>query len=132
MTLAELVASARTLGPDARRRVEAAGRESVVVTDVTHDSRGVSRGTVFVAIRGKRADGATFAAEAIRRGAVAIVSEQPILDTTVPWLPSTDVRLALSELAAICHGRPSERLTVVGVTGTNGKTTTAYLMASVL
>ena len=133
MTLGALVAAARTLAPDARARVEDAGRSTTVATAVAHDSRAVTRGTVFVAVRGQRADGASFVAEAIRRGAVAIVSETAAPDgVTVPWLRTTDARLALAELAALVSNHPSHELLVVGVTGTNGKTTTTYLLASVL
>ncbi len=132
MTLAELVASARTLAADSRARVEPAGHGDAVVTAVVHDSRAGARGAVFVAIPGQRADGARFANEAIARGAIAVVAEAPAAaDTTVPWLTTTDARLALAELAAIVQGHPSHELTLVGVTGTNGKTTTTYLLASV-
>jgi UDP-N-acetylmuramoyl-L-alanyl-D-glutamate--2,6-diaminopimelate ligase len=132
LTLDALVGASRMLAPGARQRVADAGRGATAVTGVTHDSRAVGPGTVFVAIRGQRADGATFAAEAIKRGALAIVSESPVpASVEVPWLGTTDARLALAELAAIFFSHPSERLTVVGVTGTNGKTTTTYLMASV-
>jgi UDP-N-acetylmuramoyl-L-alanyl-D-glutamate--2,6-diaminopimelate ligase len=132
MTLLELVTSARTLAPDSRTRVERAGRQALRVNGIAHDSRGVSAGTVFVAIRGQRADGAAFAADAARRGAAAVVAETPApAESDVPWLRTTDARLALAELAAIFYQHPSETLTVVGVTGTNGKTTTTYLLASV-
>ena len=132
MTLGALIAGARTLAPDARSRVDQSGRQSTTVTSIAHDSRGVSPGTVFVAIRGQRADGTTFAGDAIARGAVAIVAETaPPAGITAPWLRTTDARLALAELAALFYGRPSEALTVVGVTGTNGKTTTTYLLAAV-
>ncbi|MFI5176924.1 MAG: UDP-N-acetylmuramoyl-L-alanyl-D-glutamate--2,6-diaminopimelate ligase [Vicinamibacterales bacterium] len=132
-TLGALVAAARTLAPDAGAVVAAAGRQDLAVTGVTHDSRGVSAGTIFVAIRGLRHDGAAFAADAIRRGAAAVVAEAPSpASTTVPWIRTTDARLALAELAARFFDQPSHDLTVVGVTGTNGKTTTTYLLASVL
>ncbi|HVQ42729.1 MAG TPA: Mur ligase domain-containing protein, partial [Vicinamibacterales bacterium] len=87
MTLSELVSAARTLAPDARARVDQAGRSALAITGVTHDSRAVSAGTVFVAVRGQRADGATFATEAVRRGAAAIVAEtaEPP-GMSVPWL----------------------------------------------
>ena len=132
MTLGALVAAARSLSPDARARVERAGRQDERVTGVTHDSRAAAPGVIFVAIRGQRADGAAFAEQAARRGAVAIVAETaepPGLD--VPWLRTPDARLALAELANVAYGRPSEALTVVGVTGTNGKTTTTYLLAAI-
>ena len=133
MTLGALVAAAHTLAPDAARRVEQAGRSTANVTGVTHDSRAVSRGTVFVAIRGHRSDGATFAGDAVKRGAMAIVAETPApIDSDVPWIQTTDARLALAELAHLAYGRPSDALKVIGVTGTNGKTTTTYLLAAVL
>lgn len=133
MTLGALVAQAHTLAPDARTRVSEAGRQNLNVTGITHDSRAVSTGVVFVAIRGQRADGATFAASAAARGAAAIVAETPApAGMSVPWIQTPDARLALAELSAIYFGRPSEALTVVGVTGTNGKTTSTYLLAAVL
>jgi UDP-N-acetylmuramoyl-L-alanyl-D-glutamate--2,6-diaminopimelate ligase len=132
MTLGELVAAARTLAPDARARVERARRQALRVTGIAHDSRAVAAGSVFVAVRGQRADGAAFAADAERRGAAAIVAETAApAETEVVWLRTADARLALAELAAIYYEHPSEALTVVGVTGTNGKTTTTYLLASV-
>jgi UDP-N-acetylmuramoyl-L-alanyl-D-glutamate--2,6-diaminopimelate ligase len=132
MTLGELIAAARTLAPDARARVDQAGWQSAKVTGVAHDSRGVSSGSVFVAIRGQRADGARFAADAASRGALAIVAETTSpAGISIPWIRTTDARLALAELAALFYRRPSDELTVVGVTGTNGKTTTTYLLAAV-
>lgn len=133
MTLGALVAAARTLAPDAARRVDQAGRGTANVTGVTHDSRAVSRGTIFVAIRGHRSDGATFAADAVKRGAMAIVAETPVpIGIEVPWIQTTNARLALAELSHLAYGRPSDALKVIGVTGTNGKTTTTYLLAAVL
>jgi UDP-N-acetylmuramoyl-L-alanyl-D-glutamate--2,6-diaminopimelate ligase len=132
MKLDALVTAARMLAPDAARRVAESGRGSSVVTAVTHDSRAVSRGAVFVAIRGQRHDGTAFAAEAMTRGALAVVAEVPAPPgTSTLWIQTTNARMALAELANILYGRPSESLTLVGVTGTNGKTTTTYLMASV-
>jgi UDP-N-acetylmuramoyl-L-alanyl-D-glutamate--2,6-diaminopimelate ligase len=132
MTLGSLVTTAKTLAPDARPLVAASPRQQALVTGVTHDSRAAAGGTVFVAIRGLRHDGTAFAADAIKRGALAVVSEVAApAGTTVPWLRTTDARLALAELAALFYDHPSEQLTVVGVTGTNGKTTTTYLLASV-
>jgi len=132
VTLGGLVALSRTLAPDARSRVEQAGLRDRPVTGIAHDSRAVAPGGVFVAIRGQRTDGAGFAAEAVRRGALAIVSETAApADLDVVWLRTTNARLALAELSALFFDHPSEALTVVGVTGTNGKTTTTYLLASV-
>jgi UDP-N-acetylmuramoyl-L-alanyl-D-glutamate--2,6-diaminopimelate ligase len=132
VTLGALVAAARTLAPDARALVAAAGRPDAAVTGIAHDSRAVSAGAIFVAIRGQRSDGATFAAQAVARGALAVIAETPAPpEAGAIWIRTTDARLALAELSAIFFDRPSERLTVVGVTGTNGKTTTTYLLAAV-
>ena len=102
------------------------------VTAVTYDSRQAGPGAVFVALRGVNADGASFAREALGRGAVAIVSEVSApLDVTRPWIQVPDARLSLAALAATLYDNPSEELTLVGITGTNGKTTTSYLLASI-
>ncbi len=105
---------------------------SVPVTGVTYDSRRVERGHVFVALQGRHADGAAFAAQAFERGAVAVVSESPAPSgSRALWLTVVNARVALAVLAAAFYRRPSTQMQVVGVTGTNGKTTTAYLLASI-
>ncbi|HET9833847.1 MAG TPA: UDP-N-acetylmuramoyl-L-alanyl-D-glutamate--2,6-diaminopimelate ligase [Vicinamibacterales bacterium] len=114
---------------DVERAVGA--RAPVTITGVAYDSRAVQRGNVFVALKGVHADGATFARQAVERGAAAVVAEQEIPSLGVPLLHVADARLALADLAADFYGHPSERLRVVGITGTNGKTTTAHLVASV-
>ena len=102
------------------------------LTGVAYDSRAVARGQVFVALRGLKADGGAFAHDAIARGAAAIVSEQPApVDVHVPWAIVADARVALAVLAAEFYRHPSREMQVVGITGTNGKTTTAYLLASI-
>jgi len=102
------------------------------VTTVTYDSRQAGPGSVFVALRGVNADGASFAREALSRGAVAVVSEAAALpDVTRPWIQVPDARVSMAALAARLYGNPSEELTLVGITGTNGKTTTSYLLASI-
>jgi UDP-N-acetylmuramoyl-L-alanyl-D-glutamate--2,6-diaminopimelate ligase len=109
---------------------QAAGT-SQAVTGVAYDSRAVLPGHVFVALKGVRADGATFARDAVARGAIAVVAEQPLSDIGAPVIQVGDARLALAELAADFYGHPSERMRVVGITGTNGKTTTAYVLAAI-
>jgi UDP-N-acetylmuramoyl-L-alanyl-D-glutamate--2,6-diaminopimelate ligase len=102
------------------------------VSRVVSDSREAVPGSVFVALRGAHADGTAFAREALTRGSVAIVSEAPRPPgIAVPWLQVADARRAVAVLAAAFERRPSEELTLVGITGTNGKTTTSYLLASI-
>ena len=112
--------------------IEAGAGSDTEVSQIAYDSRQAGPSSVFVALRGERADGSLFAREAVKRGAVAIVSEaQRPADISVPWVRVGDARLALAALAAAVEGRPSEQLTLVGITGTNGKTTTSYLLASI-
>jgi UDP-N-acetylmuramoyl-L-alanyl-D-glutamate--2,6-diaminopimelate ligase len=103
---------------------------------VTHDSRRVMPGGVFVAVPGAQVDGNQFAGEAARRGAVAIVSEQPRPAdlgnvNSVVWMRVHDARRALAKAAALVHDHPSRKLALAGITGTNGKTTTAHLIESI-
>jgi UDP-N-acetylmuramoyl-L-alanyl-D-glutamate--2,6-diaminopimelate ligase len=105
---------------------------ATALSGVAYDSRRVTPGSVFVALRGQHADGSAFAAQAIERGAAAVISEASApAASTVPWVQVTDARLALAHLAVAFHGDPSRRMQVVGITGTNGKTTTSYLLASI-
>ena len=103
------------------------------VSAVTYDSRRAIPGSIFVALRGLKADGAEFVAQAVGRGAAMVVAETPRREgVDVDWLVVSDARLALALLADAVYDHPSRRMTVIGVTGTNGKTTTAYLLASML
>jgi UDP-N-acetylmuramoyl-L-alanyl-D-glutamate--2,6-diaminopimelate ligase len=105
---------------------------SAAITGVAYDSRAVTPGQVFVALKGQHADGTSFARQAIERGAAAIVSEQPPPGgVRVPWTVVGDARLALAVLSVAFYGDPSREMRVIGITGTNGKTTTAYLVASI-
>jgi UDP-N-acetylmuramoyl-L-alanyl-D-glutamate--2,6-diaminopimelate ligase len=134
MTLGELIrAIARHAPFDARVSSQLPERSAAaVVSSVTADSRDVSPGAVFVALRGFKADGTTFTHDAISRGAIAIVAETPApAETAIPWLQVSDARLALAALAAEFFANPSGQLALVGITGTNGKTTTSYLLASI-
>ena len=122
------------LGASAVTRASAAAAvdPEITVTDVAYDSRQVESGAVFVALKGVRADGTAFVERAVARGAVAIVAERPpTTDVGVPWTVVPDARLALAQLAAAFFRHPSEEMQVVGITGTNGKTTTAYLLSSI-
>jgi UDP-N-acetylmuramoyl-L-alanyl-D-glutamate--2,6-diaminopimelate ligase len=103
------------------------------VERVTSDSRRVAPGDLFVALRGAKSDGLAFAAEAVRRGAVAVVSDRPAPpDATVPWLVVAAPRRALALAAARLNGDPAENLVLAGVTGTNGKTSTTLLLEAIL
>jgi UDP-N-acetylmuramyl-tripeptide synthetase len=104
------------------------GEGSVEVRDVTHDSRQTRSGTLFVAIKGHTMDGHRFVDDVIRRGAAGIISEyDPPSAFMGAWLKVKDAREALAKSAAVINGNPSHELDLVGVTGTNGKTTTTYL-----
>jgi UDP-N-acetylmuramoyl-L-alanyl-D-glutamate--2,6-diaminopimelate ligase len=101
--------------------------EDVQVVDATHDSRRAAPDWLFCAIVGACTDGHDHAADAVDRGAAALLVER-WLDLPVPQVRVPSVRAATGPAAACVHGRPSDELTVVGLTGTNGKTTTAYLL----
>jgi UDP-N-acetylmuramoyl-L-alanyl-D-glutamate--2,6-diaminopimelate ligase len=102
------------------------------VTGIAYDSRAVAPGQVFVALKGQHADGTAFVRQAIERGAAAIVSEQSAPpDVRIPWSIAGDARLALAILAVSFYRNPSSEMRVIGITGTNGKTTTAYLITSI-
>jgi UDP-N-acetylmuramoyl-L-alanyl-D-glutamate--2,6-diaminopimelate ligase len=104
----------------------------VPCTGVEYDSRTAKPGSVFVALPGQKADGAAFASQARALGAVAIVAErQRPEDVAAPWVVVGNARLALAHLASEYSGHPSRRMKVVGITGTNGKTTTSYLLQSI-
>ena len=130
MTLAALLAALGDLvsGPEPSLDAAAADRP---VKAVAYDSRKAAPGSVFVALKGQRADGRAFAAQALGRGATAVVAETaPPPDVSAPWIVVHDSRLAMARLAAAFYGYPSRELQVVGITGTNGKTTTAYLVSA--
>jgi UDP-N-acetylmuramoyl-L-alanyl-D-glutamate--2,6-diaminopimelate ligase len=102
-------------------------------TAVVYDSSRASAGSVFVGIRGQKVDGATFAPQAVARGAAIVVAESAAAaGVEAPWVVVRDARVALAILAAELYGHPTRELRLVGITGTNGKTTSAYLMRSVL
>ncbi|MFZ0014566.1 MAG: UDP-N-acetylmuramoyl-L-alanyl-D-glutamate--2,6-diaminopimelate ligase [Acidimicrobiia bacterium] len=121
----------RTLSALARLvsgRVTGAG--DPVVEDVTHDSRAVTPGAMYVALRGANADGHRFVGEAETGGAVAVCVDHDT-GARVPQLVVDDTRAVLGDLAAAIHDRPSSSLAVIGVTGTNGKTTVTHYIESI-
>ncbi|HEV7483435.1 MAG TPA: UDP-N-acetylmuramoyl-L-alanyl-D-glutamate--2,6-diaminopimelate ligase [Solirubrobacterales bacterium] len=107
------------------------GDGSVEVADLAYDSRKAGLGTLFFCVPGEKVDGHDFAAQVIEAGAVALVVERE-LEVAVPQVVVADARAAMAPAAARFHGDPTAALRVVGVTGTNGKTTTAFLVREIL
>lgn len=113
----------------------ASGNLDHVANGVTADSRKVKPGTVFVAIRGEESDGHKFIGSALKKGAIAIVAESAPdadFDEKVVWIHSCDTRSALGIIASAIADSPSAKLRTVGVTGTNGKTTTTFLLQHIM
>ncbi len=118
-----------------------AGRD---ISGVVYDSRMVKGGELFVAVRGEKLDGGDFIEDAIKKGAVAVMYEHKgplsadlyvILEKKYPevtWIRVADIRDALACVADRFYGRPSGEIVVIGITGTNGKTTTSYIIRSIL
>jgi UDP-N-acetylmuramoyl-L-alanyl-D-glutamate--2,6-diaminopimelate ligase len=130
MTLADLLAALGDLAPGTSSTLDASVADRTVKA-VAYDSRKVAQGSVFVALKGQKADGGSFAAQAVARGALAVLAEtERPHDVQAPWIVVPDARLAMARLATAFYRHPSRELTVVGITGTNGKTTTAYLVSA--
>ncbi len=114
------------------RAVGSAGLSDISITGVTNDSRDAVADSLFVAIAGEHADGHDHAADAVRAGATALIVERPLPEVAAAQLVVDASRPALASAAAWWYGDPSHKLTVVGITGTDGKTTTAYLAVAAL
>ena len=112
------------------------GNGNLEITGLEYDSRRVRPGQVFFAIHGLKQDGARFIPEAVSRGAVAVVSETPphsvSNDHSPAWICTPNVRVAMALTARSYYGDPSSQMKLFGITGTNGKTTVAFLLASIL
>ncbi len=125
MKLGELLERVPLLETGADRQTE--------VSSLAYDSRRVKPGGVFFAIEGEKTDGHRFIAEALERGAVAVASEREApAGLTGRWIRVPRIRRALAEAAKKIYDDPGRKLQLTGITGTNGKTTTAYLLASIL
>jgi UDP-N-acetylmuramoyl-L-alanyl-D-glutamate--2,6-diaminopimelate ligase len=122
----ELDALIRALVPS-----EVTGARPVEIGDLAYDSRRVTKGALYFCVPGERVDGHDLAWEAIERGAIALVVERP-LEVSVPQVVVPDARAAMAVAADVFFGEPTKELEVAGVTGTNGKTTTAFLLQAML
>jgi UDP-N-acetylmuramoyl-L-alanyl-D-glutamate--2,6-diaminopimelate ligase len=111
--------------------VDVVGRAPVEIADLAYDARSATAGSLFFCVPGTRVDGHEFAAEAVANGAVALVVQGP-LELDVPQIVVADPRRAMGIAADEFFERPTEALEVAGITGTNGKTTTAFLLYSIL
>jgi UDP-N-acetylmuramoyl-L-alanyl-D-glutamate--2,6-diaminopimelate ligase len=110
---------------------EVQGSGDPLIRDATHDSRQVRPGTLFVAVKGFSTDGHRFVDQAVANGAVAAVVTEDV-ETKVPVLRVPDARTVMGPLAAAIHGNPSRQVPVIGVTGTNGKTTVTHMIEHIL
>ena len=105
----------------------------VDVTGITHDSRRVEPGDLYVALSGERFDGRHFVPQALERGAAAVLAAGPVpAESAVPWLSTPEPRTLMGTLAARLYGHPDRELIHVGVTGTNGKSTTVSILTAML
>src|SRR3954469_14839334 len=124
MRLAELVAEL----PGAR----VVGEGSLEIAELVYDSRKAGPGSLFFCVVGEKVDGHEFGPRVVEEGAAALVVERELTELAVPQVVVEDSRAAMASLAARFWGDPTGELRVVGVTGTNGKTTTAFLVREVL
>lgn len=133
MRLSQLITSARDQGLNSIAIPDAGSGVDPVISGIFYNSRLVTPGGLFVAVAGHAADGHDYIPQAVERGAVAVVCQRLVrLDADTVMLRVEDTRRALAQLAAAFYGHPSRRMTVVGITGTNGKTTTSFLIESIL
>ena len=133
MTLSKLLE-----GLEARRT----GPLNAEIKGIAYDSRFVEKGYLFVAVRGFSVDGHNYIKDAVNRGAVAVVSEMAVADVTdafkhalkdkVAFIEVTDSREALALISAVFYGKPSKDLSLIGITGTNGKTTTSFITKNII
>lgn len=101
------------------------------ITGIAYDSRRVQPGSLFVALQGEHVDGTQFVNQAVEKGAAAILTEKGVAKTAATHIVVADARKALAQIAANFYGHPAAHLKVAGVTGTNGKTTTAFLIKQI-
>ena len=102
------------------------------ISHISYDSRTTAPGDVFVAMTGFATDGHAYIGRAAAAGAAAVVCERAPEDAAIPYVQVADARQALAVMAANWYGHPADHMTMVAVTGTNGKTTTTYLLKAIL
>lgn len=129
VSFADVLSFIRAKDSDAVVRVN--GQDNFFVDDVISDSRDVKPGTLFCCITGEKSDGHDFVRMAEEKGACALLCEREV-DSPLPQIIVKRVRDHLGEVASLVYGNPSSKLLMVGVTGTNGKTTTTYIIRSIL
>ena len=112
-------------------RIKLIGRDDIFITGIEYDSRRIRPGMIFAAIPGFKSDGRKFIAEAIKRGASAVLTDTPI-SADVPFIISATPRKTLSDISASFYGYPGRKIQIAGVTGTNGKSTSVYLIKKIL
>lgn len=132
LALNDLLARAQTQLPWDESLHTSDPSDDVSVRSIEHDSRSVQPGSLFACISGGTFDGHDYAAQAVESGAVAVLAERSLtLPATIPQIVVADVRRTVPWLAHVLSGEPSSRLAIVGITGTNGKTTTAQLVTAI-
>lgn len=102
------------------------------IKDIKYNSKDVEKGDVFVAIKGNSVNGHSYIGAAVDNGAVCVVCESAPDDITVPYVLVRNSRIALAQMSKLYFGSPDEKLSMVGVTGTNGKTSTTYFLKDIL
>lgn len=107
--------------------------QGMMITGIQYDSRKVTLGNLFVAVKGFQSDGHKYIRQALENGAIAImISDEAYCSNEYPWILVDDCRLALAQISHAYYDHPSEKLTLIGVTGTNGKTTTTNLICHII
>ena len=125
MTFSELLTSIKAL--------KVSGDAETEILGLCYDSRQVQAGGLFFALRGSAVDGHRFIGTAVRNGASAVVAEDDsAVPAGIPFAKVADARLAMSLMAALFYGNPTDRLPLIGITGTNGKTTASYIIEAIL
>lgn len=114
------------------RVLPAEAKEKLIISKLVYDSRKVVQGSAFFCIPGVRTDGNEFVAQAVKSGAICIVSEKEQENLSIPQIIVDDVRLALAQFSDAFYSHPSRKVRMIGVTGTNGKTTSTHLIEKIL